>query len=161
MKRLPLFLLSIGIVPFTINAFAPSSQAQTSKDEQITRTIKFEKAGEEPIEFSVNGTVDRVNPSAVVGTIMLGAGIGIDPAQTAINLTLAGADPTSVANLILATSGLIGSGNVVDPTRLALAINALNSIVDKADLATLTALKEIPEFTDIRAFLAELRKPIS
>jgi hypothetical protein len=62
---------------------------------------------------------------------------------------------------MLAMSGMVNAEKVVDPTRLALAINAFNTIVDKADLATLTALKEIPEFVDIKAFLTELRKPIS
>ena len=161
MKRLPLFLLSIGLVPLAVTVFVPSSQAQSSKNEQMTKTVKFEQAGQQPIEFSVNGTVDRVNPSAVVGAITLGAGVGIDPAQTAINFTLAGADPTSVSDLMLAMSGMVNTEKVVDPTRLALAVNAFNSIVDKADLATLTALKELPEFIDIRTFLAELRKPIS
>ena len=75
-------------------------------------------------------------------------------------MALAGADPEAVSNLMLSMGGLI-QNNVVDPTRLAIAITAFNTIVNKADLATLTALKEIPEFTDIRSFLAELRKPIS
>ena len=52
------------------------------------------------------------------------------------------------------------SNNVVDPTRLAIAIGSFNTIVDKADLTTLKALQEVPEFGDIRTFLAEVRKPI-
>jgi hypothetical protein len=157
MKRLPLFLLSIGFVPLAINFFVPSSQAQTTKDEQVNKTIQFTSEGKEPVEFNVNGTIDRVNPAAVVGAISLGGGVELDPAQTGINFALAGADPESVSNLMLALAGMISGGNEVDPTRYALAINAFNTIVDKADLNTLTALKEIPEFTDIRTLLADLR----
>ena len=36
MKRLPLFLLSIGLVPLAVTVFVPSSQAQSSKNEQNT-----------------------------------------------------------------------------------------------------------------------------
>ena len=159
-KRLSSLLLSLSFVPLAINAVGLPSQAQTAEDGQVTNTLRLEKPGQEPTEFSINGTLDRVTPASIVGAISLGAGVEIDAAQTGINLALAGADPEAVANLMLSMGGLI-QNNVVDPTRLAIAITAFNTIVNKADLATLTALKEIPEFTDIRAFLAELRKPIS
>ncbi|MFM7578457.1 MAG: hypothetical protein ACKO5Q_16160, partial [Microcystaceae cyanobacterium] len=83
----------------------------------------------------------------------------IAAAQTGINLTLAGADPESVANLMLAMGGMVTKDSV-DLTRLALAINAFNSIVQKADLDTLKALQDVPEFTDIRTFLFDTSKPI-
>jgi hypothetical protein len=62
---------------------------------------------------------------------------------------------------MLAMGGMVSGGNQVDPTRLATAINAFNSIIDKADADTLNALQELPEFIEIRTFLAEIRKPIS
>jgi hypothetical protein len=160
MKRLSSLLLSLSIFSLVLNVFGLPSQAQTAEDGQITNTLTLENPGQEPTEFSVNGTPDRVTPASIVGAISLSAGVEIDAAQTGINLVLAGAEPDAVANLMLSMGGLI-QNNVVDPTRLAIAITAFNTIVNKADLATLTALKEIPEFTDIRAFLAELRKPIS
>jgi hypothetical protein len=159
MKQWPCLFFSLCLVPLTVNIFASPSQAQTNSRGQVTNTLTLEKEGKEPTEFSINGTENRVNPAAIVGAITLSAGVDIDAAQTGINLSLAGADPESVANLLLALSG-VAENNQVDATRLASAINAFNSIVDKADLATLTALKELPEFIDIRTFLAELRKPI-
>jgi len=159
MKQLSCLFFSLCLVPLTVNIFASPSQAQTNSGGQVTNTLTLEKEGKEPTEFSINGTENRVNPAAIVGAITLSAGVDIDAAQTGINLSLAGADPESVANLLLALGG-VAANNQVDPTRLALAINAFNSIVDKADSATLAALKELPEFIDIRTFLAELRKPI-
>jgi hypothetical protein len=159
MKRLSCFLLSLSFIPFAVNALGLPGQAQMTKDGQVTNTLTLEEPGKEPVEFSVNGTPERVNPASIVGAISLGGGVELDNAQTAINLVLAGADPDAVANLLLSMGGMI-QNNVVDPTRLAIAITAFNTIVDKADLATLTELKAIPEFTDIRTFLADVRKPI-
>lgn len=159
MKRLSSFLLSLSLIPFVVNGLGLPSQAQMTKDEQITNTLTFEEPGKDPVEFSVNGTPDRVNSASIVGAISLGAGVDIDASQTAINLVLAGADPDAVANLMLSMGGMI-QNNVVDPTRLAIAIWSFNTIVDKADLTTLKALQEVPEFGDIRTFLAEVRKPI-
>ena len=159
MKRLSSFLLSLSLIPFAVNALGLPSQAQTTKDGQVTNTLTLEEPGKDPVEFSVNGTPERVNPASVVGAISLGAGVELDAAQTAINLVLAGADPDAVANLLLSMGGMV-QNNVVDPTRLAIAIGAFNTIVDKADLTTLKALKKIPEFGDIKTFLAEVRKPI-
>lgn len=149
-------LLPLGLAAFCLNLSPLPSQAQTG---QVNNTLTLEKPGTETKEFSVNGTPERANPAAVVGAITLGAGVELDAAQIGINLTLAGADPESVANLLLAMAGMVNE-NQVDPTRLALAINAFNSIVDKADANTLKSLQELPEFTDIRTFLVELRKPI-
>jgi hypothetical protein len=159
MKRLSSFLLSLSLIPFVVNGLGLPSQAQMTKDGQVTNTLTFEEPGKDPVEFSVNGTPDRVNPASIVGAISLGAGVDIDASQTAINLVLAGADPDAVANLMLSMGGMV-SNNVVDPTRLAIAIGSFNTIVDKADLTTLKALQEVPEFGDIRTFLAEVRKPI-
>jgi hypothetical protein len=159
MKQLSFLLLPLGLVAFVVNALGQPSQAQTGKDEQVTYTIRIQKPEKEPIEFSIRGTPNRATSASIVGVLTIGAGIEIDAAQTGINFTLAGADPDAVSNLILSLGGMI-QDNVVDLTRLALAINAFNTIVDKADLDTLTALKALPEFVDIQTLLVELRKPI-
>lgn len=150
---------SLGLITALITVSGLKAQAQN--DSQVSNTLSYEKKGQKPTQLSVNGTVERVNSASVVGAISLSGGVELDAVQTAINLTLAGANPDAVSNLMLAMGGMVSGGNQVDPTRLALAINAFNSIIDKADADTLNALQELPEFTDIRAFLAELRKPIS
>ena len=160
MKKTLFTALFFGFSLAWINGVATVIPAQAQDDQQITNTLILKKQGEEPKQLSINGTADRVNPASVVGAISLGAGVTIDAAQTGINLTLAGADPESVANLMLAMGGMV-MNNEVDVTRLALAINAFNSIVQKADLNTLQALQELPEFTDIRTFLFETSKPIT
>ncbi|MEB3189114.1 MAG: hypothetical protein VKL42_02060 [Snowella sp.] len=150
---------SLGLITALITVSGLKAQAQN--DSQVSNTLSYEKKGQKPTQLSVSGTVERVNSASVVGAISLGGGVELDAVQTAINLTLAGANPDAVSNLMLAMGGMVSGGNQVDPTRLALAINAFNSIIDKADADTLNALQELPEFTDIRAFLVELRKPIS
>ena len=152
-------VFSLGLITALVTVSGLKAQAQN--DSQVSNTLSYEKKGQKPTQLSVNGTVERVNSASVVGAISLGGGVELDAVQTAINLTLAGANPDAVSNLMLAMGGMVSGGNQVDPTRLALAINAFNSIIDKADADTLNALQELPEFTDIRAFLAELRKPIS
>ncbi len=160
MKKTLFTALFFGFSLAWINGVATVIPAQAQDDQQITNTLILKKQGEEPKQLSINGTADRVNPASVVGAISLGAGVTIDAAQTGINLTLAGADPESVANLMLAMGGMV-MNNEVDVTRLALAINAFNSIVQKADLDTLKALQDVPEFTDIRTFLFDTSKPIT
>ena len=105
MKRLSSFLLSLSLIPFVVNGLGLPSQAQMTKDGQVTNTLTFEEPGKDPVEFSVNGAPDRVNPASIVGAISLGAGVDIDASQTAINLVLAGADPDAVANLMLSMGG--------------------------------------------------------
>jgi hypothetical protein len=151
-------VFSLGLITSLLAVLGLKAQAQN--DSQVTNTLTYEKKGQKPTQLSVNGTLERVNSASVVGAISLGGGVELDAVQTAINLTLAGADPETVSNLMLAMGGMVSGGNQVDPTRLALAINAFNSMIDKADADTLNALQEIPEFMEIRTFLSELRKPI-
>ncbi|MFM7383191.1 MAG: hypothetical protein ACKO1W_09115 [Microcystaceae cyanobacterium] len=159
MKKSFFATLFFGLSVFWVNGIATVMPAQAQDAPQVTNTLILEKPGEPPAQLSINGTEDRVNPASVVGAISLGAGVTIDAAQTGINLTLAGADPESVANLMLAMGGMVTKDSV-DLTRLALSINAFNSIVQKADLDTLKALQDVPEFTDIRTFLFDTSKPI-
>ena len=159
MKKSLSFLSAVSLVVMSLGTYSLPSQAQESSNNQVGRKLSVQEAGQTGAqEFSINGTEDRVNPAAVVGATTLSAGISLESSQLGMNMTLAGADPESVTDLMLALTGMVSSDNKVDPTRLALAINAFNSIVTKADLETLNALNELPEFTDIRNLLAELRK---
>lgn len=158
-KKVLTSVLALGFSCAGMNGLEFLTPVQAQDAPQVTNTLTLQKQGEAPKQLSINGTKDRVNPASVVGAISLGAGVTIDAAQTGINLTLAGADPESVANLMLAMGGIV-TNNQVDLTRLALAINAFNSIVQKADLDTLKALQDVPEFTDIRTFLFDTSKPI-
>jgi len=162
MQKFAKLILLLGLVPLSVNTLSLASHAQTTDNEQVTRTLSLEKAGTPPQSFSINGEADKVNPAATVGAITLAAGITIDASQTGINLALAGADPESVANLMLALSGMIPDGQTVNPSDLALAINAFNSMISKADAQTLTAMQNnVPEFGDIRNVLYSLRACLS
>jgi len=151
-------VLNTSVALFSCLLAVQPIQAQNS--EQITRTLTLQKPGESPKQLSINGRQNQVNSASVVGAVSLDGGVTIDAVQTGINLTLAGADPRSVVNLLLAMGGMV-QNNQVDLTRLALAIDAFNEIVQKADLETLKALQDIPEFIDFRTFLLETSKPIA
>jgi hypothetical protein len=152
------FILGISVALFSGVLLGQPVRAQDS--EQITRTLVFQKPGESPQQLSVSGTQSQVDSAVVVGAISLGGGVPIDAVQTGINLTLAGADAKSVVDLLLAMGGMVTNGQI-DLTRLALAINAYNDIIEKADLQTLKALQNIPKFMDFRTFLLTTSKPIT
>ncbi len=159
MKQLLPVLSVVSLTLVGLGTYSLPSQAQASNEAQVGRKLSVQEAGQTSAqEFSINGTEDKVNPAAVVGAVTLSSGVSMDTSQLGMNMALAGADPESVTNLLLALTGMVSSDNQVDPTRLALAINAFNSIVSKSDLATLNALNELPEFTEIRNLLVELRK---
>lgn len=159
MKRLLPVLSVVSLTLVGLGTYSLPSQAQAGNEGQVGRKLSVQEPGQTSAqEFSINGTEDKVNPAAIVGAVTLSSGVSMDASQLGMNMALAGADPESVTNLFLALTGMVSSDNQVDPTRLALAINAFNSIVSKSDLATLNALNELPEFTEIRNLLVELRK---
>jgi len=160
MNKLSSLLLFSVSLPLAIFVAIAPSQAQSTSQGQISNTLKVEKPGVPPNEFSINGVPERVNPASVTGAIVIGAGVEIDPAQLGINMVLAGADSQAVAEMLLALSGVAADGKV-DATRLALAIRAFNAVVQKADLESLKALQEIPEFGDIRTYLDGVKKAVS
>ncbi|MHC5724753.1 MAG: hypothetical protein ACYTXY_11545, partial [Nostoc sp.] len=142
----------------------PPSQApilnSSSPIETIKKVITFKKANGEILNFEIVGPRDKVKNADIVLAFVLAAGVDPSAANTAIRLGLTGADPLLTTDLILSLNGLVTNQNTVSVTKLNQAINAYNTIVDKADSNSLKALNNSPDFTNIRGLLRNIRAPL-
>ncbi|MEH1908415.1 MAG: hypothetical protein V7L05_00195 [Nostoc sp.] len=143
----------------------PPSQAPTlnssSPIETVQKVVTFKKPNGEILNFEIVGPRDRVKNANIVLAFVLAAGVDPSAANTAIRLGLTGADPLLTTDLILSLNGLVTNQNAVDLTKLNQAINAYNTIVDKADSNSLKALNNSADFTNIRGLLQNIRVPLS
>ncbi|MHC5719738.1 MAG: hypothetical protein ACYTX0_48795, partial [Nostoc sp.] len=144
----------IATLPLQIQT--PSS----SSIETVRKVVTFKKANGEILNFEIVGPRDKANNADIVLGFVLAAGVDPSAANSSIRLALAGADPLSTTNLILSLNGLVTSQNGVDLTKLNQAINAYNTIVDKADSNSLKALNNSAEFTNIGGLLRNMRAPL-
>ena len=140
----------------------PSTQAQTfnTSIETVRKVVTFKKPNGEILNFEIVGPRDKVKNANIVLAFVLAAGVDPSAANTAIRLGLTGADPLLTTDLILSLNGLITNQNAVNLTKLNQAINAYNTIVDKADSNSLKALNNSAEFTNIKGFLQNIRVPL-
>ncbi|MHC5823744.1 MAG: hypothetical protein ACYT04_49900 [Nostoc sp.] len=142
----------------------PPSQApilnSSSPIETVKKVITFKKANGEILNFEIVGPRDKVKNADIVLAFVLAAGVDPSAANTAIRLGLTGADPLLTTDLILSLNGLVTNQNTVSVTKLNQAINAYNTIVDKADSNSLKALNNSPDFTNIRGLLQNIRVPL-
>lgn len=144
------------IVILAVQAQTPNS----SSIEVIKKVVTLKKRNGETLDFEIVGSRDKVNNAAVVAALLLGAGAEPSAAKTSIALVLTGADPLSTTNLILGLNGLVTNQSGVNLTKLNQAINAYNTIVDKADTNSLKALNNTAEFTNIGGLLRNIRAPL-
>jgi len=140
----------------------PPTQAPTlnTSIETVNKVVTFKKANGEILNFEIVGPRDKVKNANIVLAFVLAAGVDPSAANTSIRLGLTGADPLLTTDLILSLNGLITNQNGVNLTKLNQAINAYNTIVDKADSNSLKALNNSAEFTNIRGFLQNIRVPL-
>ncbi|MEH2381612.1 MAG: hypothetical protein V7K27_22445 [Nostoc sp.] len=141
----------------------PPIQAPTlnsSPIETVKKVVTVNKPNGEILNFEIVGPRDKVKNAAIVLAFVLAAGVDPSAANTAIRLGLTGADPLSITDLILSLNGLVTNQNAVDLTKLNQAINAYNTIVDKADINSLRALNNSTEFTNIGGLLRNIRAPL-
>ncbi|PHM07097.1 hypothetical protein [Nostoc sp. 'Peltigera malacea cyanobiont' DB3992] len=141
----------------------PPTQAPTlnsSSIETVKKVVTFKKPNGEILNFEIVGPRDKVKNANIVLAFVLAAGVDPSAANTSIRLGLTGADPLLTTDLILSLNGLVTNQNAVNLTKLNQAINAYNTIVDKADSNSLKALNNSAEFTNIRGLLQNIRVPL-
>lgn len=140
----------------------PPTEAPTPNTsiETVTKVVTFKKPNGEILNFEIVGPQDKVKNANIILAFVLAAGVDLSAANTSIRLGLTGADPLLTTDLILSLNGLITNQNAVDVTKLNQAINAYNTIVDKADSNSLKALNNSAEFTNIRGLLENIRVPL-
>jgi hypothetical protein len=137
-----------------VNSF-PICQAQSnpSPDSNTTEEVIRVTSPDGKIkEFPIQNT-SRKNDAERVAKTLIQTGVSLDAIAIAINFVEVGADPESVTNLMLTLNGLAADKNQVSVAQLNRAINAYNIIVNKSDLSTLQALKNMTAFMDIRSLL--------
>ena len=118
---------------------------------QATNNLTFTD-GENFEELSINDDAEITDLASIVAAISFAGGIDVEQVRTSVDMVLAGADPESVAYLMLALKEILDSDEV-DTAMLAFAIDTFNQIVNDADLGTITGLNELPGFLDIREVL--------
>ncbi|MEH2375197.1 hypothetical protein [Nostoc sp.] len=141
----------------------PPTQAPTlnsSSIETVKKVVTFKKSNGEILNFEIVGPRDKVKNANIVLAFVLAAGVDSSAANTSIRLGLTGADPLLTTDLILSLNGLVTNQNDVNLTKLNQAINAYNTIVDKADSNSLKALNNSADFTNIRGLLQNIRVPL-
>ncbi|MBG1262386.1 hypothetical protein [Nostoc commune] len=160
-SQLKSLLISLSLSPLFLGLGYFPSQAQTPNSlsgETITRVVTLKKTNGENLSFQIVGLHDRANNAAIVLATVLGVGVDANVAKIVISIVLAGADPVLTTDLILNLNGLVTDQTGVNLTKLNQAINAYNTIVDKADANSLKALNNTPAFTSIGALLQNLRE---
>lgn len=140
----------------SIQARTPNS----SSVETVKKVVTLNKENGETLNFEIVGPRDRANNAAIIVASVLAAGVDPSAAKASITLGLTGADPVSTTNLILSLNGLVANQTVVNLTKLNQAINAYNTILDKADRNSLKALNNTAEFTNIGVLLRNIRAPL-
>jgi len=163
MSKLQSLRISLCLTSLIVGSWLVPVQAQipnNSATETVKKVVTLKQPNGENLDFEIVGSQKQANNAAVVFATMLGAGIESSEAKIVIPIVLAGADPVATTDLVLNLNGLIKDKTQVDLTKLNRAINAYNTIVDKADANSLKALSNTAEFTNIRGLLQKLREPL-
>ncbi len=165
LKILPLLVYISVLVPVIASAQSPSTSKMEVSDkielsEPIKRQLSLQRPNQEADIFIISGPKQRVDKAASLGTIIYVAGVNKEAVNTAIEFVLAGADPQSVGDLMLAMNGLLPKNQSTNITKFNQALESYNKIVDLADEETLQSLENNQTFVTIGKLLKEMRKAV-
>jgi hypothetical protein len=165
LKILPILVYISVLIPVICSAQSPSTTKTETLDkievsEPIKRQLSLQKPNQEADIFIISGPKQRVDKAASVGTIIYVAGVNKEAVGSAIEFVLAGADPNSVGNLMLAIHGLLPKNQSANITKFDQALESYNKIIDLADEETLKSLENNPTFVTIGQLLKEMRKAV-
>ena len=165
LKILPILVYISLLIPVICSA-QPSSTSKTEASDKINvsepikRQLSLQKPNREPDVFVIAGPNERVNRAASLATIIYVAGVNKQAVNSAIEFVLAGADPKSVGNLMLAIHGLLPKNQLANITKFNQALESYNMIIDLADEETINTLENNPTFVTIGQLLKEMRKAV-
>jgi len=153
------------LIPVTSSAQSPeTSTTETSSkmevSEPIKRQLSLQRPDQEVDIFLIAGQPNRVHSAASLATIIYVAGVNKESVNSAIEFILAGGDPESVGNLMLAIHGLLPKNQSANITKFDQALESYNKIIDLADEETLKSLENNPTFVTIGQLLKEMRKAV-
>ena len=160
----PLVYISV-LIPVIASAQSPSVSKTEASDkievsEPIKRQLSLQKPNREPDIFVIAGPKERVNRAASIATIIYVADVNKQAVGSAIEFILAGADPKSVGELILAMNGLLPKNQSANIAKFNQALESYNKIIDLADEETMNALENNSSFVNIGNLLKEMRKAV-
>jgi hypothetical protein len=165
LKILPILVYISLLIPVICSAQSPSTSKTETLDkisvsEPIKRQLSLQKPNREPDVFVIAGPKERVKRAASLATIIYVAGVNKQAVNSAIEFVLAGADPNSVGNLMLAIHGLLPKNQSANITKFNQALESYNKIIDLADEETLKSLENNQTFVTIGQLLKEMRKAV-
>ena len=165
LKILPILVYISVSIPVICYAQSPSTSKTEASDrigisEPIKRQLSLQKPNQEADVFVIAGPKQRVDKAASLGTIIYAAGVNKEAVNSAIEFVLAGADPESVGDLMLAMNGLLPKNQSANITKFNQALESYNKIIDLADEDTLQSLENNSAFVTIGQLLKEMRKAV-
>ena len=169
LKILPLLVCVSVLFPVISSVQAQSNNTienntieenKTDILETVTRELSIKKPNKETDVFVITGPNNRVDSAASLGTIIYLMGVNKQAVNSAIEFVLAGADPNSVGNLMLAIYGLLPKNQSANITKFDQALESYNKIIDLADEETINALENNSNFVNIGNLLKEMRKAV-
>jgi hypothetical protein len=165
LKILPILVYISVLIPVICSAQSPSTSKTEASDkinvsEPIKRQLSLQKPNQEPDIFIISGSKQRVDKAASLGTIIYVAGVNKEAVNSAIEFVLAGADPKSVGDLMLAMNGLLPKNQSANITKFNQALESYNKIIDLADEEALKSLENNSAFVTIGQLLKEMRKAV-
>jgi len=137
-----------------------TEESKTEISETIKRELSLKRPNQEADVFVISGPKQRVDKAASLGATIYIIGVNKKAVNLAIEFVLAGADPQSVGDLMLAINGLLPKDQSADMTKFDQALESYNKIVDLADEDTLQSLENNPTFVAIGKLLQEMRKAV-
>ena len=137
-----------------------TEESKTEISETIKRELSLKRPNQEADVFVISGPKQRVDKAASLGATIYIIGVNKKAVNLAIEFVLAGADPQSVGDLMLAMNGLLPKDQSADMTKFDQALESYNKIVDLADEDTLQSLENNPTFVAIGKLLQEMRKAV-
>jgi hypothetical protein len=135
-------------------------ESKTDISETVRRELSIKKPDKETDVFVITGPSNRVDSAASLATIIYIIGVNKQAVNSAIEFVLAGADPESVGNLMLAIHGLLPKNQSANITKFDQALESYNKIIDLADEDTLQSLENNSAFVTIGQLLKEMRKAL-
>jgi hypothetical protein len=137
-----------------------TEESKTEISETIKRELSLKRPNQEADVFVISGPKQRVDKAASLGATIYIIGVNKKAVNLAIEFVLAGADPQSVGDLMLAMNGLLPKDQSADMSKFDQALESYNKIVDLADEDTLQSLENNPTFVAIGKLLQEMRKAV-
>ena len=137
-----------------------TEESKTEISETIKRELSLKRPNQEADVFVITGPKQRVDKAASLGATIYVIGVNKKAVNSAIEFVLAGADPESVGDLMLAMNGLLPKNQSANITKFNQALESYNKIIDLADEETLQSLENNPTFVTIGQLLKEMRKAV-